>query len=260
MSNYKALVFDIDGTAMPNAQVAVPTQRVIDTVTKHRDSFHLFAATGRPLRQAVPIIRMLGITNLCAVSGGTIIYDPVSDQVLKFNPLAADTVHTVFELTRKYDYEITLSEEIISPEILRVHPTVAENTEIIFIGRIPYEAVAGFSQELAAIPDICAEAVPDWSNNGTYAIIVTNINATKEHAVAEILAGVGIKAEETIGIGDANNDLHLFRSVGLKIAMGNATPELKAAADLIAPSVDEDGLAVIIERYAPAPVLSADLN
>jgi hydroxymethylpyrimidine pyrophosphatase-like HAD family hydrolase len=49
-------------------------------------------------------------------------------------------------------------------------------------------------------------------------------------------------------IGDANNDIHLFKGVGYKVAMGNATDQLKAEADEVIDSVDDDGLAYFIER------------
>ena len=50
-------------------------------------------------------------------------------------------------------------------------------------------------------------------------------------------------------VGDGNNDLPLFELAGWKVAMGNGADVLKEAADWIAPSVDEDGLAVAIERF-----------
>lgn len=52
-----------------------------------------------------------------------------------------------------------------------------------------------------------------------------------------------------IGVGDGYNDFPLLMSCGLKIAMGNAIEELKDIADYIAPSVDEDGLAKVIDKY-----------
>jgi hydroxymethylpyrimidine pyrophosphatase-like HAD family hydrolase len=60
---------------------------------------------------------------------------------------------------------------------------------------------------------------------------------------------LGVKYEEIIGVGDSYNDYSLLMASGLKVAMGNAVKELKDVADYIAPSVDEDGLAEVIERY-----------
>ena len=50
-------------------------------------------------------------------------------------------------------------------------------------------------------------------------------------------------------MGDGYNDFPLLMACGLKIAMGNAVPELKAIADFIAPSVEEDGVATVIEKF-----------
>jgi hydroxymethylpyrimidine pyrophosphatase-like HAD family hydrolase len=60
---------------------------------------------------------------------------------------------------------------------------------------------------------------------------------------------LGIPLGETIGIGDNNNDLELVTRAGLGVAMGNASPAVKAAADCVAPSVDEEGVVEVIERF-----------
>jgi|GEM_PF-5597886 len=58
-----------------------------------------------------------------------------------------------------------------------------------------------------------------------------------------------IDPASVIGIGDGENDIGLFEAVGLKLAMGNAVPELKAIADEVIPSLDENGVAWAIDRY-----------
>jgi hypothetical protein len=52
-----------------------------------------------------------------------------------------------------------------------------------------------------------------------------------------------------MGVGDQENDVPLVRWAGLGIAMGNAAPAVKEAADWIAPPLKEDGAAVAIERF-----------
>lgn len=80
-------------------------------------------------------------------------------------------------------------------------------------------------------------------------VYITNVDATKQHAILKFLDLVGINQNETIGIGDHYNDYPLLMACGLKVAMGNAVPELKEIADHVAPSVDEDGVANVIERF-----------
>ena len=59
----------------------------------------------------------------------------------------------------------------------------------------------------------------------------------------------GISEAETLTIGDQNNDIALLKAGGVKIAMGNATKELKSIADYTTDSVFNDGFVKAIEKY-----------
>jgi hydroxymethylpyrimidine pyrophosphatase-like HAD family hydrolase len=58
-----------------------------------------------------------------------------------------------------------------------------------------------------------------------------------------------VPREQVIACGDSGNDLSMVQWAGLGVAMANATPEVLAAADWVAPSVHEDGVATVIERF-----------
>ena len=60
---------------------------------------------------------------------------------------------------------------------------------------------------------------------------------------------LNIKTKHISGVGDSNNDFPLLLACGLKVAMGNANSDLKQIADFVAPSVEEDGVATVIERF-----------
>ena len=64
--------------------------------------------------------------------------------------------------------------------------------------------------------------------------------------MAEILK---IGKDAILGVGDHENDMLLFDAVGFKVAMGNAEDNLKAKADFIAPTVYDDGLAFVIDKF-----------
>ena len=59
----------------------------------------------------------------------------------------------------------------------------------------------------------------------------------------------GISQEETLTIGDHNNDIDLLKAGGVKVAMGNGTDELKAIADYVTDSVDNNGFVKAIEKF-----------
>jgi Cof subfamily protein (haloacid dehalogenase superfamily) len=81
----------------------------------------------------------------------------------------------------------------------------------------------------------------------TIEVILPGIS--KAGALSWLANYLGVPREETMAIGDGNNDLDMLEWAGLGIAMGNATPEVKAAADWIAPDVEADGVAVALRRF-----------
>lgn len=60
---------------------------------------------------------------------------------------------------------------------------------------------------------------------------------------------LGIPVEESIAVGDEGNDLAMLRAAGLGVAMANASPAVKAAADVLTADCDHDGVADVIEKY-----------
>ena len=71
----------------------------------------------------------------------------------------------------------------------------------------------------------------------------------KGDAIAGLLERLDMEREDVIACGDGLNDLSMIRYAGLGVAMGNAQPEVKDAADVVTRSNDEDGLIPIIEQY-----------
>ena len=71
----------------------------------------------------------------------------------------------------------------------------------------------------------------------------------KGKAMIELGKVLGISREEIMAFGDGNNDLKMLKEVGTGVAMENAIPSLKEAADYVTLSNDEEGVAKFIEKY-----------
>lgn len=80
---------------------------------------------------------------------------------------------------------------------------------------------------------------------------INEIHANKGEALMALADHLGLSREKTISFGDGLNDLPMIRDAGIGICMENGAPEVKAAADWIAPTCDEDGVAVGIEKFIP---------
>jgi Cof subfamily protein (haloacid dehalogenase superfamily) len=87
--------------------------------------------------------------------------------------------------------------------------------------------------------------VSSFSNN----IEIMNHGISKGNAVKILAAYYGIKKEEIICFGDAENDISMLEYAGLGIAMGNAEAYVKEKADYVTDTNDNDGVAKAIEKY-----------
>ena len=86
------------------------------------------------------------------------------------------------------------------------------------------------------------------NDEGAFLEIMSPGNS-KWRALSRLIEREGLTAEQVICIGDEVNDLEMIRHAGLGVAMGNAIPAVKAVANYITHSNEEDGVAHVVERF-----------
>jgi Cof subfamily protein (haloacid dehalogenase superfamily) len=77
------------------------------------------------------------------------------------------------------------------------------------------------------------------------------VGVDKGTGLAIVLRHLGLLPENLLAIGDAENDLPMFALAGTAVAMGHAPERVRAAADWIAPSFEQDGVAAALDHYLP---------
>jgi 5-amino-6-(5-phospho-D-ribitylamino)uracil phosphatase len=243
---YKAIIFDLDGTAIYNDASALPTPAVTEAVRRAQKVMHVTCATGRPLNMALPIIEALDITEPCVISGGTQIYDPRQQKITWQKTLDMQTVKKVVDLCVDADYEVVINDEYEGAKAsCRKLPA---EVYVMFIMQLSVSQAEALLVELQSIGQISAHSVTSWNGVNFRDIHITHKDATKKNAIALLVQNMNLEQAEVIGVGDASNDLPLFESVGYKVAMGHAPDILKQAADYVTGTVEEDGLAQAIEK------------
>lgn len=78
------------------------------------------------------------------------------------------------------------------------------------------------------------------------------INAPGVHkgrGLAELARVLGLRPDQVMACGDSGNDLGMIEYAGLGVAMGNASPEVKAAAQYITLDNEHDGVAIAVEKF-----------
>ena len=80
-------------------------------------------------------------------------------------------------------------------------------------------------------------------------IEINDINANKGNALSFLARHAGIKTDETLAFGDGLNDIYMLRAAGVGVAMANAEDNVKAIADYVTASCDDDGVAEGINKF-----------
>lgn len=82
------------------------------------------------------------------------------------------------------------------------------------------------------------------------AIGLLPLAATKGRGINDVAARLGLQASQVMALGDNDSDISMFREAGVSVAMANGTPEAREAADHVAPSNDEAGVAWAVREFA----------
>ena len=74
-------------------------------------------------------------------------------------------------------------------------------------------------------------------------------NISKANGLEEIAKALDLQHEETMAFGDGGNDIPILKQAGTGVAMGNASGTVKAAADYVTTSVDDNGVANALKHF-----------
>lgn len=243
-------MLDLDGTTIKNQKNAVPTEKVFQAIQKAKQKVAVGVVTSRPEFWAMPVIKILSLNAPCVIAGGAQIIDPVKNKILweKKIPYAeAEEIKKILtELKIPFIGPKKTHKGIIRPGF---KVTIPKDGQLEFgIPDIDQAKIALIRRKLESFKNIEIQRTLGYEGEKDW-IQITHINATKQYAIYEVSEILRIKTAEIIGVGDAYNDFPFLMACGLKVAMGNAVPEVKAIADYIAPGIDEDGVADIIEKF-----------
>lgn len=244
---YKAIICDVDGTLIPNKRDGMPSEKVRRAIQKVSKVIKVSIATSRPLPYAKHIIKDLDLKSPLVINGGTQIYNPMLKKNVWEKPIPKSSARQVINIFKELEIDLFVNNGINEDIHANDLPSNFHFVQF-WAGNLSLEEASRIIIQLNKIPDIISHKIPSWEN-GMIDIVTTHSEATKQHGILKVAEILKINTHEIIGVGDGYNDFPLLMACGLKVAMGNAVPELKEIADYIAPSVEEDGVADVIERF-----------
>ena len=280
---YKAILLDIDGTIVKDPR-DFPSPKVCEAIVKaQKRGIVVSLVTGRTREAFAYVNERLGIAVPVVLEGGARLYHPQEKRDLWSLPIPEGEVRGITKDLRSMDAPFTLYLEHTSyrspahaalrekmkreqpslyveapwrkgkPEVAITDAALAaadlSMVTHLFISAKPDE-VAEFRHLLKRYPSIDFSVNKlIWGTKGRVGFFVTHGEATKQHGVLEWGKAMGIHPHDMVAVGDEEIDYPLLMACGYKVAMGNAVQSLKDIADYIAPSVEEDGVVEVIERF-----------
>ena len=267
---YKLLAFDYDGTAAIDGQL--PTQRVRQAVAAARaQGAILVLATGRPYDSAARYALALGLDAPVICFQGAMVREISGEKRPLFvEPSPADAMQEILMLAEERGLELNLYSETRMYVVPRGRPASFYEKwfgmETQFVNSYP-EMWNVFGA--LGVPPLKGLFIGDPDTNAAFRdeldrrfaerlsvvrshdmfVEVHSTQASKGHGLRFLAQYYGVPQSATIAVGDSGNDCSMIEWAGLGVAMANASPEVLAIADVVAPSVAEDGLVDVIERY-----------
>lgn len=265
------IAVDLDGTVLKTDKtVSRRTLKALQTAAER--GVRIVPATGRVAKMVPRALLELPGVRYLLTSNGAAVFDRHDGSVLYSNTMTAEASVWLarFFVSRGYlteaycgglsyanrgaldtlsgldfpegFYDYIMKSQIFVddlPAFLQEHGCLLEKVNI------PYVA-----------PQIRAELSAGVLGTGDYSITssgydnleINAADACKGDGLFHLCERLGIGREQVMALGDGDNDVSMLRFAGLGVAMGNAAPEVKAAADLVTETNNEDGVASAVER------------
>lgn len=251
---YKALMLDVDGTLIPYQYEALPSRKLINAVKKAKTKVHVCLVTGRSLKATRRILQALQITDgFAVVDGGAFVIDIKSETPVYESYVTTTDVSKIIRVFEEFDAAFYLKDENSRNNKRDHFEPYQKGQTFTKVSQFFTDEVFSLDQTHKIMSKLSSPGITIFRTRHKdpkkYGLNIAHITASKLHGVLEISERLSIKKEEIIGVGDGYNDFPLLMASGLKVAMGNAIPDLKAIADYVAPAVENDGVADVIEKF-----------
>lgn len=256
---------DLDGTLLRSDRTI--SDRSAEALAQVRaDGGHVVLVTGRPVRWLSTVYAQLRTPLPLAVcANGAVVYDPEADAILRTDPLAPQRLAEVCARLRDDVPGVAFAVEIADGREMRHEATyprrwdiedpgvrvISTPEELLCLPAVKLLVRAGDrdSDEFAALVASCVGGLAEATHSSTTGLVeISAAGVTKAVGLAWLCERLDVPAARVVAFGDMPNDVPMLAWAGQAVAVANAHPAVKAAADEVTLSNDEDGVAAYLSR------------
>lgn len=254
----KLVATDLDGTLLTSERTPAPEGARLLRAAARRGT-RVVLATARNPDHVRPLCRLMELHDPIICTDGAQVWGSPDGPVWAYHTIPRAVALALARLADRHGWELST--------------TVGETT---YLRQRPGQALGSLGPGLTVVPSNAEGVVGDavrvivWQPEGVegvralchsrfgdvchtktfyapdgsiHSLAVFPRLADKGTALALVLGRLGIHPRHVMAIGDNLNDVSMFAHARVRVAMGNAPPEVKQAANLVAPSNDEEGVA-----------------
>lgn len=248
----RAAFFDVDDTLLSHRTGRVPESAVRALLRLHGAGVLLFLATGRHMLEMRDLCGILGLPwNGFVTLNGQLCTD--GKRPFHALPIDPQDVRRLVEATEAMDIPCMFAEadriyvnrhdDAVRGALAAIHTPLPPTGELRRgLSHAVYLAVTycGPERQAALMARLEHARCSQWNPHG---FDILHRDGDKALGIRKTCEVFGIAPEEALAFGDAANDVGMLRAAGIGVAMGNGSVEARAAADFIAPDIDDDGVA-----------------
>lgn len=272
-------ISDLDGTLLnQSAKLSDHTVNSLNSLIEK--GLYFSVATARLLPPVQKMLNQVQLNIPIILMNGVLIYDTIKKKYVKINKLQTETANLIFETIRKFEITSFMC-ELHDDVLFTYHETFDKEPLHEYIKERISRYTKDFNHSKGFVPksneDIIYFTLIDSKEHlqPVYDVFVQNTSlnqtlyknvycpdlwyleiyssqASKQNAVTYLRKTLGI--EHVVGFGDNHNDVSLFESCDVRVAVENATSDIKSLADYICDTNENDGVIKWLEEHFVADI------
>lgn len=261
MRDVKLVAIDIDGTlATDGGQIVAANRDAIARAT--REGTVIVLVTGRWQRTAMPFAQRIGLTTPIVCCNGAVAYTSVGEVLWQLD-MPIEPARTVAAYADAHDIDLSVTIDDRSyfrrrsgqPDVLEpgwhivdrnLDAVTAPPLRMLAVG---HDATRIMLDGLADRLRGSIRFLPTRRGALFDSVGIHHKDASKGDALRRLCEYFRIAPDQTMAIGDNDNDVEMFSVAGISVAVADAPPEVRAAAQVVGPRCDEGVVAWALETY-----------
>ena len=259
---YKLIALDVDGTIRSHDRpTSERTRRTIEKVESAGAIVTI--ATGRSYKSGASAASDVNLTAPIVTFQGAHVADPRTGEVLWHVPLTHDMTSAALKALSVWeDIQVAgyLGDEIFVTEMTDWAKAYGERTGV-GVRVVDYDeftsrsmsriVVHGADDEIERLEPILKDRFDGdmyITRSLPYFCEILNPSGGKDKALEWLCGYLGVSRNETIAFGNGYNDVHMLEWARMSVAVGDAVDEVLEIVDVVAPPMEEDGVAQVLDE------------